>query len=399
MTKVGDNKMDNRLRTDGTRTGSTSRRMMAPRLAGAVATAILLLGGVGVARATIGITPIVAQPVTVSEGGGTSLLFNFMHGVDDALWEETWTGQTWIQQTTGLASIQGEPGAASWGMNRVDVFARTFNNNLEQGTWIGPSTQYRPSGWTVVPGGTGVAGDPVALSTASGSYDVLYKNTSGNITAMLLKNNSWSSTTISAAGGGVDSRIAVVAAQGAAYAFWVGSGGQLFMSTRASGGTTWTAPSQISSNEDFVTNNPSAIAFGFVPAPYVFVRGAGNNGNVLEMITENGVGGWTTTGLGNDTPFQGSPAAVAWNTNHIDVFLIGNDNSFWHEYYDATGWHGFTHINGGAVGGSPSVVNWGGQTPPQNLQIYMQGTNGTLWNAWWNGQWNGYGQLGSEKFE
>jgi hypothetical protein len=390
MTNVGDDKMDNKLRMVGTRMGSTSRRMVTPRLAGAVATAILLLGSVGVARATIGATPIVAQPVTVKNSGGTGLLFNFMHGADGTIWEDTWTGSGWTGEQNLVLTIQGEPAAASWGTNRVDVFVRDVNNNLEWADWTGSTTSYAPVGWTVV--GTGMTGDPVAVSTAVGFYDVLYRNTSGNISVSHSDFGSWTSTSISTPFG-VISRIAVVASQGAAFAFWLGSNSALFMSTRANGGTTWTTPQQVSAGP--FDNNPSATAFGSAQIPEVFIQ---TSSGTLAWFQDNN-GTLSTEILGAPSTFQGSPAAVAWNTNHINVFFIGNDNSFWNTYFDGSTWHNFSHINGNAVGGSPSVVNWGAQNPPQTLQVYMRGTNGQLWNAWWNGGWNGYSSSGAEVFE
>ena len=389
MTKVGDNKMDNRLRTDGTRTGSTSRRMVTPRLAGAVATAILLLGGVGVARAAIGSTPIVAQPVTVNG----NMLFNFMHGANGTVWEETWTGSSWTPEQSGslVLTIQGEPGAASWGRDRVDVFVRDVNNNLEQATWSGSTQSYAPVGWTVV--GTAMAGDPVAVSTAVDVYDVLYLNTSGNITDSHATFNTWTSATISAASVGVTSRIAVVASRGSVMAFWLGTHAGLYTSTRPAGGSTWTAPVQLAAGP--FANNPSAVVFGATQIPEVFVATFG--GASLAWIEDNN-GTVNVQPLGSGG-FQGSPAAVAWNTNHINIFFVGLDNSFWNEYFDGSSWHGFSHINGGAVGGSPSVVNWGGQSPPQDLQVYMRSTTGQLWDAWWNGQWNGYASFGTETFQ
>jgi hypothetical protein len=382
MKRAGDDDMNNRRGMDGARTRPTSRRVVTSTMAGAVATAIFILGTVSVARATIETSAIVAQPVTVNG----NMLFNFLHGSDNAVWMQEYTGSGWTSQQSMVLLIQGAPAAASWGANRVDVFVRDTNNVLQQAVWQGGSGFI---GWFAL--GSGVAGDPVAVSTAFNRYDVLYKDVNGNISVSLWNGSQWSFPTIAAASVGVASRITVIGALGVGWAFWLGNNGGLYASSRESGTTTWTPPQEVSTGP--FNNNPSAIAYGPAKTPEVFVRTAGGN---LGWIELNG-GTWTFATLGPPGTFQGSPAAVAWENTDMNIFFIGNDNSLWNEYYNGS-WHGFSHINGNPVTGSPSVVNWGTANPPQNLQVYLRGTNGQLWNQWWDGQWHGYSSLGPNVF-
>ena len=373
--------MDKR-QTDGVRKGSMTGRLMTPKVAGAVATATLLLGGVGAAHA-LEATPIVPQPITVNG----NMLFNFMHGPDNAPWYVEWTGSAWTAEQSLGGALIGAPAAASWGSNRVDVFVHGTDVTLYQNAWQGSGF----SGW--FPLGGGVAGDPVAVSTAFNRYDVLYPNVNGDITDNLWNGSQWLFPTIPAASIGVASRITVIGALGVGWAFWLGNNGALYMSSRESGTTTWTTPRSVA-NGPF-TNNPSAIAWGPQQIPMVFIR---TSSGTLAWVQLSG-GTWTTNFLGAPgATFQGSPAGVAWNTNHINIFFIGNDGGLWNEYYDGN-WHGFSEINSTAVSGPPSVVNWGTANPPQGLTVYMRGPAGRLAEEVWNGsQWNGYFAVGPTIF-
>jgi len=81
----------------------------------------------------------------------------------------------------------------------------------------------------------------------------------------------------------------------------------------------------------------------------------------------------------------GQPEAVAWGPNRLDLFVIGTDSSLFHKWFNGSAWGpsltGYEG-QGGIATSDPRVVAWG----PNRLDVFLTGTNSALFHKWWNGQ-------------
>jgi hypothetical protein len=108
---------------------------------------------------------------------------------------------------TGLA---GDPAAVSWGPGRLDVFARGPNGELlheysDNGGWS-PNGMAGPL--EVV--GTGLAGDPAVVSWGKGRLDVFARSSNGELLHKYFDNGGWGSSGLEVVGTGLAGDPAVV---------------------------------------------------------------------------------------------------------------------------------------------------------------------------------------------
>ncbi len=115
----------------------------------------------------------------------------------------------------------------------------------------------------------------------------------------------------------------------------------------------------------------------------------------------NGFRGWWV--IGSLTAQPGSYiSAVSRDPYKLDVFAVGSDGGIYTAAYDANvsngAWRGWWQILGGvaACGTEVSAIT----RDPNQLDIFVIGTDGNVWTAAWNqnvasGNWQGWWQLGS----
>lgn len=87
----------------------------------------------------------------------------------------------------------------------------------------------------------------------------------------------------------------------------------------------------------------------------------------------------------------GKPAAVAWGPNRLDVFVRGTDNKIYHKAWNQNTWYPGGGVSdwenlGGVIAGSPVAVSWG----KERLDIFGRGFDGNLHHKWWSPQ-SGWG--------
>lgn len=87
----------------------------------------------------------------------------------------------------------------------------------------------------------------------------------------------------------------------------------------------------------------------------------------------------------------GKPAAVAWGPNRLDVFVRGTDNAIYHKAWNGSAWFPGAGVSdweniGGVIAGSPVAVSWG----KERLDIFGAGYDGQLHHKWWSPQ-SGWG--------
>jgi len=81
----------------------------------------------------------------------------------------------------------------------------------------------------------------------------------------------------------------------------------------------------------------------------------------------------------------GSPSAVSWAANRLDIFAVGLDGNLYHRWWDGRNWGGPENRGGGNLINSPSAVSWAAN----RLDIFAIGADGNLYHWWWDGNWGG----------
>ncbi len=92
------------------------------------------------------------------------------------------------------------------------------------------------------------------------------------------------------------------------------------------------------------------------------------------------LGGFCTDGVG----------VSSWARNRLDTFVIGNNRSLYHKWWDGRRWSGWENL-GGHLYSAPAAVSWG----PNRIDTFAIGGNRAMWHKWWNGRrWSGWENLG-----
>jgi hypothetical protein len=50
----------------------------------------------------------------------------------------------------------------------------------------------------------------------------------------------------------------------------------------------------------------------------------------------------------------------------------------WHKWWDGANWHGFESLGGGCAGG-PAAVSW----EQNRIDTFVIGENSSMWHKWW----------------
>jgi hypothetical protein len=120
----------------------------------------------------------------------------------------------------------------------------------------------------------------------------------------------------------------------------------------------------------------------------VFVRG--NNNNLYHQWFSGGAwnGSWENLGGG----LNSAPDACAWGTNRIDVAVLGGGNgNLYHKYYTGNGvWSGFVNA-GGSSSSDPGICTTG----MNSLSVFTRAGADNLYWANYNGtSWSAFSSLG-----
>jgi len=241
---------------------------------------------------------------------GPNRLDVFARGAGNALYHRWWDGTSWQGWENLGGSLLSDPAAVSWGNGRIDVFVRGGDNALWHKYWAGAW-----SGWESL-GGV-LSSGPAVASWGSGRLDIFVR---GSDLALYHKvwNGRWNA--------------------------WEGLGGVL-------------------------TSAPAAVSWGFNRID-VFGQGGGN-ALYHRVWTGYAWSGWESLGgiLGS------APAVASRGVNQLDIFALAPDKSLmyreWTGYYWAS-WENW----GGTWASDPAATSWGAG----RLDIFTQGTDAALWH-------------------
>lgn len=239
-------------------------------------------------------------------------------------------GSFWSSFSKLGGSLSSAPAVSSWGVNRLDVFARGQDNALYHmwfdGAW---------HNWAGIPANMSSA--PAVASWGTNRLDVF--------------------------------------ARGQDFAY--------YQNTSTDGGTIWSGWKKIPAN---AASAPAVSTWGTNRLD-LFGRGQ-DNALYHNSTTDGGTNwaGWEKV----PASMKSDPAAVSvvGVANRIDVFGRGMDNAVYQQTFDTGGWHGWIKL-GGTLTSSPAASSWGtGRLDlfalGQDLALYhMWSTNGgTTWNPW-----------------
>lgn len=250
---------------------------------------------------------------------GSNRLDVFARGTDNALWQRWWDGLRWNgwHPLGGVATA--DPTAVSWGANRIDVFVRGTDNGIWQIYWNGNQWV----GWQSL-GGVATS-SPDATSWSSGRIDVVVRGTDNALWHRFWNGSAWSG--------------------------WNSLGG-------------------------VANSDPSVVAWGPNRLD-LFVRGTDNalwhkfwNGSAWSGW--NSLGGVLTSG----------PDASSWASDRLHVFARGTDGSLWYRFWTGTAWSGW-ESPGGGLESDPSAVSWGFG----RIDVFARGPDGALIHKWYDGLW------------
>ena len=140
----------------------------------------------------------------------------------------------------------------------------------------------------------------------------------------------------------------------------------------------------------YITGTPEAVTWG---------------GNRIDVFVRGGDSNPATDTLANDTPWHlwwdgsqwsweplgslvlvGHPSAVAWAPNRLAVFGVSTDQNVYYQWFDGTNWNdwqspfGNTDDHGNTVSfsGSVKAIPAGGNL----VDVFAVGTNGALYESW-----------------
>ena len=292
----------------------------------------------------------------------------------------TWsTGFTFLGNPTSGGLTSG-PDPASWAAGRIDVFARGTGNKLEH-KWRTSSGWV--SGWDTslgAPLGLSLAGDPTAVSWASGRIDVFARANDGNLWHKVYNGvwNNWENL-LQPIGGMISDPDASSRASNQLDVFVVGLNGNLHQKTW--NGTSWSGWTNLGKPASGALNSsPSAVSLDSNRID-VFARGAGNR-----LYHRWWTGSWSAWEDLCSAPYPAcwlasGPDVSSWAPGRLDVFIAGDTaapHRLYHKWYSG-GWSGWENLCASPhaacdIVGDPGAVSWGSQ----RIDVFVRGTGNGL---------------------
>jgi hypothetical protein len=233
----------------------------------------------------------------------------------------------------------GQVSAASWGPNRIDLFAVGYDGNLWHKWLVSPSWY----GWenlssAVPPGIPSLIGTPTAVSYSSNSLSVFVRASSGSLIHVYYANAPWA---------------------------WESHQGILT-----------TDPMAISPGP----NRIDVVAFGrkgdsTVASGYSWHQTWTSSAGWLPSLT--GFDDWGTSGSG----FVGQPALTSASDTNTYALAVSAEGNLWGKHYDGISWSGWQQFTGSGgptkVMGSPSADS----VASGIYSLFVREMNGTLWDC------------------
>jgi hypothetical protein len=254
---------------------------------------------------------------------GTERLDLFARDTSNHLRHRWWSNRTWSGWEDLGGSIASAPAAVSWADNRIDTFAQGTDNHLHHWWWDG-STWHRDEDL-----GGSLTSAPTVMSQAANSLDVFAR--------------------------GGDDHLE--------HKYWRGDTG--WSSWQSLGGTLISAPA----------------AAGWAGHIEVFARSA--PGQLAHIVWDSGQP-WSSW-MVMEGPIETRPAAVSWATGRVDLFGTGADGSLRHRYLSGTSWSEWESL-GGHLDSAPAVASW----TTGRLDVFARGAGDHQLHDYFDATWSGW---------
>jgi hypothetical protein len=273
---------------------------------------------------------------------GANRLDVFARGTATDMLHIAWTGDSWSPGASSWESLGGEfaspPAVASWGPGRLDVFAVGTNGQMLHKAWDGtawqPATNWEPLS-IEYSGLAQFSGPPAVASWGPGRLDIFAVQLTGQ-----MYHKAWDGSAWAPAGLG-----------------WEPMGGEF-------------------------ASPPTVVSWG---PNRLDIFGVGTDGQLLYKNWDGTAWHPSPTGwepLGGK--FISPPAVASWGPGRLDIFGLGTDRQMYHKTWTGTAWYP-SPTNWEPLGGEfispPAVASWG----PGRLDVFGLGADGQMLHKTWTG--------------
>lgn len=260
-------------------------------------------------------------------------------------------------------------GVASWGSERLDLFAKGIDGTLKHKVYNG-----RWSGWESL--GGAITSGPSAVSWGPGRIDVVARGVGGDVQQTSYSNGTWAAWRSL---GGVIKNEPSITSWGINHLdVYVRGGGDAVYHKGYSGSwqASWTSIGGVAAS------SPAAVSWGSGRID-VFIRGT-DNAMYHRWYSNGAWSGSTWQNLGGI--LSSAPAGFSFRSGHLDMFARGAGNGIHHRWYSTTsGWSAWTSL-GGSMATAPTVADWSGT----RADVFARGTDQTLQHTYFSGDWQSW---------
>lgn len=330
--------------------------------------------------------------------GAANRLDVVVRGRDGGAYHKWLDGTNWGPSLTGWQNLGGQgqqflgrPKVVSWSRDRLDVLARgsdaaCYHRWWNGSAWVPSLIDPDPHGgvWQYL--GGEMAGDVAAVSWAPDRLDIFCRGLAGHLYHKWWEGSRWGPgplrTDWMSLGGIIAGNPACAAwAPGRLDVFARGLDGGIYHQWWD--GLTWSGFQPIGGK---MAGSPTVVSWGPNRLD-VFCRGL--DGAVYHKAWDGTT--WKPSGVNWQSlggAIEGDPACVASGPNRLDLFVRGLDGGCYHKWsVNGSTWEpvvrggSFWESLGGQIVGTPAAVSWG----PNRLDVLAQGTNGAPLHKWWDG--------------
>jgi hypothetical protein len=275
----------------------------------------------------------------------------FIVGASGAAYHKAWDGGPhWLPSTEGHdwefqgGNLRGAPVAVAWGPNRLDLFGVGRNKSVYHKWWDGIAWRPDPA-------------NPGAWQHKGGKVS--------GLTAV-----SWGPDRLDLFGSGID--------------------GAIYHKAWAGGPSWWPSDNPDDWHKLGGVTRDVPVAVSWAPNRLdLFVVGGDNA--VYHKWWAGGPS-WGPSDNPNDWHKLGGttkerPAVVSWGKDRLDIFVTGLDGAIYHKAWDGgpswwpsddpNDWHKL----GGSAAGSPAAVSWA----KDRLDLFVRGGDGAVYHKAWDG--------------
>jgi hypothetical protein len=278
------------------------------------------------------------------------------------------------------ASAGSAPAACAPDANSLALLVQGANGALWYDHWDG-TNGWSPT-WTSL-GGV-LTSSPAATSLGSGLIDVFARGSDGAIWERTTTNGGSSWSAWSGIGGQLASGTGpAVCSQGSRLDVFVqGTDGALWHKSYT--GTSWSSWQNLGGK---LTSSPAATSLG---SGLIDVFARGSDGAIWERTTTNGGSSWSAwSGIGGQLA-SGTGPAVCSQGSRLDVFVQGTNGALYQKTWNGTSWSSWQNL-GGSLTSSPAAATAPGSS---RIDVFVLGTDNGLWQKTYSGGWSLWKSVG-----